>query len=423
MFQSFTKAFQKYYHHEQQYSALLSSVRRRNILSCHRNTLYTSKNSQYDFDIEKINNHHQYRNFQSSLSLNNVKIAFQEVANKNTALQEIDALLGRQKPPAFEYIYVEPSIFTNPVFWNSDSSVNPYGHAAIRYTNPETGKSMVMNIVGKPGHRMVNFIPAEEYLFGHPSKCSIEDGNEQGGIYCRTMIGFRFEEWPQEYITAMHNYYQNVQNLGDAKLAKYSMVLGPIYNLLRKIKWFSGVAERGNCAFWTTQGLVNAHVLSSATSWPKYSCMKLYTKVVFNKIEMKEKWEQLKQRTSQMIVPNALQSSSPTIMIDHDEEELYSRINEKFFEKSETEQERLLAPFWKRSNFNIVTYRCSDESVSTSSLKGWVKPFRQLEHLIFQQMDEMANVVVEVKTKELDNDEEMSIAVPSLKEATHRPFW
>lgn len=273
---------------------------------------------------------------------------------------------------------------------------------------------------------MVNFIPAEEYLFGDPDKCSIEVGNEQGGIYSRTMIGFRFEEWPQDYITTMHHYYQNVHNLGDSKLAKYSMILGPIYNLLRKFEWFSGVAERGNCAFWTTQGLVNAHVLSSATSWPKYSCMKLYTKVVFNKIEMKEKWEQLKQRTSQIIVPNALQSGSssqPTSLTDHDEEELYSRINEKFFEKSETEQEQLLAPFWRRSNFNIVTYRCSDESVSESSLKGWVKPFRHLEHLIFQQMDEMANVVVEVKTKEQETGEKTPIAVPSLKEAKHRPFW
>ena len=67
-----------------------------------------------------------------------------EVINKETALTEIDSLLGKKKAPAFEYIYVTPSLLTTRIF-SSDSSVNPYGHSAIRYTNPEDGKSIVMN--------------------------------------------------------------------------------------------------------------------------------------------------------------------------------------------------------------------------------------------------------------------------------------
>jgi len=81
--------------------------------------------------------------FSTSLSHHIPETSTVEVRNKATILNEIDASIGRTKPPAFEYLYVEPAVFSNP--FSTDSTGNPYGHAAVRYTDPETGKSIVMN--------------------------------------------------------------------------------------------------------------------------------------------------------------------------------------------------------------------------------------------------------------------------------------
>lgn len=108
----------------------------------HKNSLLQSSSLTLNYNNRNLREfHYSSRNLirvapSSSESL--------EVVNKKTILHEIDQVLGKTKAPAFEYIYVEPSIFT-PVFWDSDSSVNPYGHGAIRYNHPETGESIMMN--------------------------------------------------------------------------------------------------------------------------------------------------------------------------------------------------------------------------------------------------------------------------------------
>ncbi|EFC46136.1 predicted protein [Naegleria gruberi] len=234
------------------------------------------------------------------------------------------------------------------------------------------------------------------------------------------MISFRFEEWPEEYIKQMHEYFVETQKLGDLNMAKYSMVNGPIYNLFKGFSWFSGIAERGNCAYWTSNGLKIAHILNSSTMWPKYASIKLYTKVILNKQELWEKWTDFKKKSTDMInqtVGRELITPPPSASQHDSHEGFLSRINETFFE-NDNEEEAKLAPYWKRSNFNIVTYRCKDERMRASQIKGWVKPFRSLEHLIFDEMDEMSNVIVEVK----ENNNEL-VAVPSLKEPNHRPMW
>lgn len=62
------------------------------------------------------------------------------------------------------------------VNWRSDSALNPFGHSAVRYTLP-CGTQRVMNIVGKPGQTMTNFLKPEDYLFGQPNE---HVGSEQG---------------------------------------------------------------------------------------------------------------------------------------------------------------------------------------------------------------------------------------------------
>ena len=50
---------------------------------------------------------------------------------------EVDGVLSRSKPPAIEYIYVNPpwSVVSSPIY-SSQTNFNPYGHSAVRYSVP-----------------------------------------------------------------------------------------------------------------------------------------------------------------------------------------------------------------------------------------------------------------------------------------------
>lgn len=82
------------------------------------------------------------------------------------------------------------------------------------------------------------------------------------------MISIRVEELPDENILAMHEYFQQLYNQEQNQLAKFDLLLFPLYNFLR---WLlpSYIAERGNCAFWTSNGLKKAGVIENVSMWPK----------------------------------------------------------------------------------------------------------------------------------------------------------
>jgi hypothetical protein len=192
---------------------------------------------------------------------------FSEISNKATVLSEIDHALGRSQPPALEYLYVQPAV-TFRFSTNSASAQNPYGHAAIRYTYK--GEQIVMNIVGRvPGLPLVNFLSAEDYLYGDPLRTQ-EIGSEQGGAYMRSIVGLRIENWPEENIEKLHHYYQQVKQRNMVKEANFSLMWLPLLNALRIF------GEKGNCAYWTSKGLVEAKLLKRATMWPKYIFLKLF---------------------------------------------------------------------------------------------------------------------------------------------------
>ncbi|KAL0486673.1 hypothetical protein AKO1_001655 [Acrasis kona] len=287
--------------------------------------------------------------------------ALKEVTNKGTILKEINSILNVKRSPAIEYLYVEPAI-TFSLSNAKHSSSNPYGHAAIRYRIPNTNEeSVVMNIVGKGG-KMVHFLKPEDYLFGDPIVFTETEGNEQGGIYNRHMIGFRVEEWPDELLQEMHNYYQDLSQRDTTKDANFSLVLAPItgYNYWSKLFWpFVRLAERGNCSYWTSNGLQKAEVIKN-TMFPKNIAVKMY-------------WKALRKYPD---------------------------------------------------NFNIVSYRSPltvDENGTKirPSMSGWLKPFWWLESVLFEKLDDMANVVVSIDSKK-DGD---LIAKPELRQWHSRPFW
>ncbi|KJE91653.1 hypothetical protein CAOG_02761 [Capsaspora owczarzaki ATCC 30864] len=187
-----------------------------------------------------------------------------EVSNKATLLSDVDGALGRSKPPALEYILVMPFSAVRLGF-GYGLSYNSFGHAAVRYTLPD-GKQVVMNINGKGGIGvpMVQFCTPEEYFLStHYSPAS-----EQRGLYNRTMISVRVEHVPEERILAMHKYFQRLEEESRAQRAKFEIVLSPILNFVRWVLPFD-LAERGNCAFWTSKGLKEAGVVQHVSMWPK----------------------------------------------------------------------------------------------------------------------------------------------------------
>lgn len=203
------------------------------------------------------------------------------VVNKNTIFSEIDASLGVSSPASIEYLYVVPQLsfsFPNPLKRQSlrvSSSSNPYGHAALKYTI-STGEVFVMNIVGKPRQRMINFLSAEDYLFGDPSKtCSM--GSEQGGVFCRSFVGFRLENYPSALVDEMHAYFLSLAERERNKKITFNLFSLPGW---LHIPFLQRCYERGNCALWTSKGLRAAKVFKQSTILPKYIFVKFYAKAI-----------------------------------------------------------------------------------------------------------------------------------------------
>jgi hypothetical protein len=126
------------------------------------------------------------------------------------------------------------------------------------------GQQKVMNIVGSPPSPMVVFCHPRDYLFDAVV-------GEQGGIFNRDIIGIRIEHVDPDKIIAMDKYFQELSERHFHKEAKFNIAFAPIFNLAASILPSSllGIAERGNCAMYTSKGLREAGVVSRWSMWPK----------------------------------------------------------------------------------------------------------------------------------------------------------
>lgn len=182
---------------------------------------------------------------------------FEKIANRDTIFQEIDKSLEKSKPPAVEYLIARPhSGFT---VFGYGFNFNWYGHSAVIYTMPD-GTRKAFNIVGGKGHdELVNFHTPEEYMFSRNS--------DQGGVFNRNFISIRVEDVPPENILKMDKKFQEVKDMAVQGNAKFDIVLGPVFNFMRS--FFPTMAERGNCARWTSLGLQEAGLVTRRSLWPK----------------------------------------------------------------------------------------------------------------------------------------------------------
>jgi hypothetical protein len=118
-----------------------------------------------------------------------------------------------------------------------------------------------VNISGSPGERLVTFMRPEEYIFGDQMY------SEQGGVRSRAMVGVRVEEYPEELVEDIHHYFDKLSRRSSRKTVKFNLVLAKLYNAFG---WLLSLrlTERGNCAYWTSKGLVEGDLLF----WPTYEC-------------------------------------------------------------------------------------------------------------------------------------------------------
>ena len=198
---------------------------------------------------------------------------FRTVINASKIINEIDNKLTNEPTRTVEFIFTKPAwklIFSRSIF-ESHSSVNPYGHAGIRYYDRETGRNIVMNVSNTP---LINFFDADKYLFSDEQA----PGNGQCGVYNRSFLAIRIENIDPERIAELHQFYIGLQKQSLKGDIKYGMLL---YFLTNPIRKFMGFSMKGNCSYWTGQGLAKIGLINSTSSWP----LLLWFKLLFNQME------------------------------------------------------------------------------------------------------------------------------------------
>jgi hypothetical protein len=191
-------------------------------------------------------------------SADDLKAGLFDIANKSTIFSEIDKTLGRKKPCSVEYLITKP----NPLFslLGYGFNFNWFGHSTVIYTMP-CGTRKVFNITGinRNNSQMISFYTPEDYLF--------DRNPDQGGIFNRDFIGIRIEDVPEANIIAMDQIFKEISDNSISGKAKFDIMFGPIYNYMRH--FFPSLAERGNCARWSSLGLEKAGLVTHRSMFPK----------------------------------------------------------------------------------------------------------------------------------------------------------
>jgi hypothetical protein len=179
------------------------------------------------------------------------------VANVDTVFPALWKDLGFAKAPDLIYIFVAPYAQLR-VTRSWSLSTNPFGHAAIGFTH--AGQTLVMNIVGNGSAPMVNILTLEDYLLRRNVP-----GNEQGGIYERSIYLAAVENAPVGAVESLHAYYVGLAERASAGEARFAILLAPLLNFIG----YGGNVEWGNCALHTTGGAVAAGLSPQRYMFPK----------------------------------------------------------------------------------------------------------------------------------------------------------
>ena len=231
------------------------------------------------------------------------------IANKASILSDVDDALTGGRPPDLEVLLADHlTAIDSPAAEWAHTLFLRYGHVSVRYTTSD-GRQRVMNILGGvEGADMVNMVEPSDYLYGTHGW---ETYAQQGGVYNRDFVGVRVERCAPGAIDALHAYYEALNKrshiedggatfqLVDARLSTLAAQLPPplgrlvagaagqIKNatefLVRGKRSAPGAkahqvvvdefrhARRtaGNCAQWTSSGIVFAGLIPRTRLFPK----------------------------------------------------------------------------------------------------------------------------------------------------------
>lgn len=199
------------------------------------------------------------------------------IRNIGSILDDTWHALGSKTRPAIVYVMAK--------------GVDCFAHAAVAYRRPD-GELTLMNIVGKVGQQLCNFMPLEEYLFGvnelthfnehgiemkRPAELGGPWKNPEGGAYHRDHELFVIWDWPQEKLDAMHAYYEEVnRRQRDRGLdgSRFRLIAGDWRDWYDRLTG-RDLRESGNCSVWTSRGLQVAGVVDHFSMWPKETAVRI----------------------------------------------------------------------------------------------------------------------------------------------------
>ncbi len=176
-----------------------------------------------------------------------------------------------------EYVFTKPR-WNWKILFGLHSSTNPYGHAGVHYSRSD-GTSTLMNVSGSANSKLIYFFDPTAYLFAS-GPC---EGNQQGGVANRAFMTLRINNVDQKHIDRMHEHYVQLAKKKQEGQIAYGLIL---YQLTNPIKAFINSfvpgyfkqPTKGNCAHWTSTGLVECGLMTGTSSWPLWIGFKLFLK-------------------------------------------------------------------------------------------------------------------------------------------------
>ena len=181
------------------------------------------------------------------------------ISNITEILPELWEKLGRGRPAAVVGVV---------------RGSTPFGHAFVAYERSGDTDLTVANIVWSEEVEMVNLLPLHEYLFGTRHW---RTGNPERGAYNRDFILVPIFDREVVDLRRMDAYFRQLQTRAREGTARFDLLTSRLRNLWSAWNPFSvtlralGVKrwkERGNCARWTSEGLIAGGILRRNTIWP-----------------------------------------------------------------------------------------------------------------------------------------------------------
>jgi len=190
--------------------------------------------------------------------------------NTKVKYEKIRSELEKILPFNKRYIGV---ILTYPPFiswiknlFNFNSSFNWYGHSGIICSDGKNSK--IINISGG-NEPLVSYHDLVDYFLTDHTP----PGDQQGGIFNRSFLISIKKDVSSNDITKLQDYFKDLKQREKDGKVKYGLIWFRLTNIFNRM---FNRPIRGNCAYWTTEGLKHVKLLNHSTIWPTLALVKYF---------------------------------------------------------------------------------------------------------------------------------------------------